>query len=223
MNGIELKPEHRMAGYGALIGFILSLLLGFIVRNPAHVVIIRALVSAIIFGGIAFGGLYVLGRYIPELIGVDTEEDSGGTAEETAGIAALAAAADGDPSKSIFDSIAERAEGEGGQPADLFGSGAGAGKEENQAPPADGSRGTGADAAAGAGAAAGAKGSLPSFDTLFAQEREGALPDDLEREVYDEAPSNATGGVIEVGNAKIPYEPEQLAKAIQKVMRQDEY
>ncbi len=200
-----------MAGYGALIGFILSLLLGFIVRNPAHVVIIRALVSAIIFGGIAFGGLYVLGRYIPELIGVDTEEDSGGTAEETAGIAALAAAADGDPSKSIFDSIAERAEGEGGQPADLFGSGAGAGKEENQAPTADGSRGTGA------------KGSLPSFDTLFAQEREGALPDDLEREVYDEAPSNVTGGVIEVGNAKIPYEPEQLAKAIQKVMRQDEY
>ena len=210
MEKIALKPEYRMVCYASVTGFVLSLLFGFLVRNPAAVVLARALISAVIFGGLAYGGLYIISRYIPELVQGKVE---GG--EENAVDVTIS---DSTPPESLFDSIAAET---GGHLSSLPGSddtGEQAGSEQpailpSAMPPTPESEASGAPSTEG----------LPSLESLFAREEEVSVPEDIERGVYEEKASNVSGGYIEIGKARIPYEPEVLAKAIKKVMKQDEY
>ena len=63
---------------------------------------------------------------------------------------------------------------------------------------------------------------LPSLDRLYEEHEHVSVPDIGPSDIGSKAKSKAVGDYIEVGNARIPFEPEVLAKAVKKVMKEDE-
>jgi hypothetical protein len=63
---------------------------------------------------------------------------------------------------------------------------------------------------------------LPSLDKLYEEHEQVSVPDIGPSDIGSKDKSTAVGDYIEVGNARIPFEPEVLAKAVKKVMKEDE-
>ena len=63
---------------------------------------------------------------------------------------------------------------------------------------------------------------LPSLDKLYQEHEEESVPDIGMPGIGLKDKTKVGGDYIEVGNARIPFEPEVLAKAVKKVMKQDE-
>jgi hypothetical protein len=251
MERIELSKDHKISLYAVLIAFFLSFLIGLIAGNPVAVVLIRATVSSLLFGVVLFGGLYVLRRFVPELGAEDEAEaevvaggegegmvnrpddlggsvdytvsDEGGTVEKAGadipermaeasagvsksmpGIAAASlegeVAADTDQSKEVVTPVAEIA----GSDETLD-----SGLEDLTLEPIEGMDGTEGE-------------ELPSLDKLFDETEQEEIPDIGPTSGGGGRPSEKAGGFIQVGDARIPNEPEALAKAVKKVMNQDE-
>jgi hypothetical protein len=59
--------EFRIPVIAAAAAMTLSLVAGFVSGNPAVVVVTRAFMFALLFGGLSFGGLTVLRKFVPEL------------------------------------------------------------------------------------------------------------------------------------------------------------
>ncbi len=72
------KPNIAIAG--AVTGFVLSALAGFIAGNPLGIVLFRAVLMAILLGGLASVLAIVLGRFLPELEDSLSAESPGGEA-----------------------------------------------------------------------------------------------------------------------------------------------
>lgn len=231
MDKLNLNKDHKATMFSALGAFILSMLIGLISGNPAAVVFVRALISALLFSAVVFGGLYLLRRYIPEL---QTSSEEAVSAE------------DADAGSRIDYSV----EGESveGPPVPF---------EESEEFPAEEGAGplapvTAVDSSefaagdvdeAGALMAAGLEGAslndldeitlgmseengevedLPSLDKLYEEHEQESVPDIGTPEIGLKDKTKVGGDYIEVGNARIPFEPEVLAKAVKKVMKQDE-
>jgi hypothetical protein len=204
MNQLQMTKDTKRAFYSFLGAFFLSLVVGMITQNPFGIILMRAFISAILFGVIVYGGVWLLKHYIPEIepavvpaavkdagkiepeTGLDftvkdEDEEFGGRSyrmPEEAPDTAMDAADGG--------SINVRKEPEG--------------SHDNE-PPLE-------------------KDALPSLNGLF--DEEGGPVPDFEKEPQPKSSSRVQGDEITLGKYRIPYEPETLAKAIKKVMSEDE-
>ncbi len=257
MEKISLKKDYKIALYAALIAFFLSILIGLISSNPTAVVFVRAFISALLFGAVLYGGLYLLRRFIPELEGgTDREkvrektghvqadvgktidlsvsgEDTGGVTIPEAAIQEALASAPQDtavrvPAVEKTAYGAERAEvsleQKTGVPPEK-----GTAVTEEGLPPvpempgvssANGLEGINLEPPESTGSELGEE--LPSLDRLYEDHEEEAVSEIRSSVGVSRSSAPAPGKYIEVGNARIPYEPEILAKAVKKVMKQDE-
>jgi len=223
-----IPGKNRVSAYAAGGAFAVSLILGFIVKNPAGIVLMRAFFSGVLFGTLIRGGIFVLERFIPEILNrqaIQAELDQKGETEnmetEEAGKDTFVTVSDGESDLHDDEEIEEIG-------ADL--------KSESEplekviSETALGNNIAGDDASSSL-----EKGEeleeidedeeafseLPAIDSLFEEEQEVDI--DVEENTSKSPPQKASlaGDYIEVGNAQIPNEPETIAKAIRKVIKQE--
>jgi hypothetical protein len=72
-----LREYGRTVAIFAAAGLVLSLLVGLLAGNPFGVMIVRAILFAILFGGMGAGMQYMVRRFLPELAGRDAAETAG--------------------------------------------------------------------------------------------------------------------------------------------------
>ncbi|MCX7032009.1 MAG: hypothetical protein NTU62_18070 [Spirochaetes bacterium] len=73
-----LREYGRTVAIFAAAGLVLSLLVGLLARNPFGVMLIRAVLFAVAFGGVGVGMQYVVRRFLPELAGGEAAGPEGG-------------------------------------------------------------------------------------------------------------------------------------------------
>jgi len=205
MRNLRLTKDINAVLYTVIGAFFLALIIGLVVKNPFGTVLMRAFLSALLFGALVYAGVWMLKRYIPELeaSAMGGKMIDGGAEEKE---------------KSVPVTEHEENDTEYGLQ-----------KQENaedkypEAGDTDGGLEAGTHTVTtqetGEANAAREDDSLPSLDGLFMDEEK--VPFDYQTEL-EPTPSRKKGEKIELGNFRIPYEPETLAKAIKKVMSQDE-
>jgi hypothetical protein len=67
-----VREYGRTVAIFAAAGLVLSLLVGLLARNPFGVLVLRAVLFAVFFGGVGAGMHYVVRRFLPELTGGGT-------------------------------------------------------------------------------------------------------------------------------------------------------
>ncbi len=205
MRQLRLTKDISAVSYTVVGAFFLALIVGLVAKNPFATVLVRAFVSALLFGALVYAGVWMLKRYIPELVMSNARrkniEAGAGEKENPVPLTEFDEKNSEQDLPVQFKSEDEHASAgdtEGGLEAGAF-----SGMTEEK----------------GEGNLAGEDDSLPSLDGLFSDEVK-PLPD-----YQSEAappPSRKKGENIAIGNFRIPFEPETLAKAIKKVMSQDE-
>jgi len=229
MLNVKIRGFERAVIFVVGGAFLLSLLIGILSKNPAGTVIARAFLSALFFGALLTAGVFVLRKYIPDIesmvSGTREQAETGerqGENEEKGRVVDYTV--EGEPFGDI-DGGADTASSS--PPADVEGQGrtAAAGESDRTS---EAKRGAGVEDTADLDDA------LPSLDSLFENDDEekgaggkGAL--DEKGFVPEGAPlskpweeKKKSGDVIRIGNVRIPNEPEVLAKAIKKLMKQDQ-
>ena len=73
-----LREYGKTVAIFAAAGLVLSLLVGLLAGNPFGAMIVRAILFAILFGGVGAGMQYVVRRYLPELAGRKASQAAGG-------------------------------------------------------------------------------------------------------------------------------------------------
>ena len=220
MEKLKLINENKISVYVIGGAFFLSLIVGLISGNPAGIVIMRAFLSALLFGIIFQGGLYIIRRYIPEL--AKLPETSLESEEKIVP----------DESKKTAGRIIDYEVGENEEILSYEGI-TGETTEEGSTRPliAEGDGeivGSGEDLATGDEEEAEetedvSLSDLPSLDSILEDEEETSQEGVTdEHEVAAEHLSSNYGDYIKIGDAQIPYEPKALAKAVKKVMKEDE-
>ena len=63
----KIYNENKLSIYVVSVAFFLSLIIGIIAGNPGGIVLMRAFLSAILFGIIFQGGIYLIRKYVPEI------------------------------------------------------------------------------------------------------------------------------------------------------------
>ncbi len=217
-----------MSAFAAGGAFALSLILGFIVKNPAGIVLMRAFFSGLFFGTLIRGSIFVLERFIPEIIDRQAAQaDSAQKVEtenmetETVGTEKFVTVS-GDEEEILDDEEIEEIGSdleseqeplgevssetvsvnnetvEGGSPDQEEGEEVKEIDEEDEA-----------------------FSELPAIDSLFEEDHEEII--DIEENVSKSPGKKSApeGDYIDFGNAQIPNEPETIAKAIRKVMKQE--
>ena len=225
MERFTITKDQKITLYAAPVAFTLSFLIGILSGNPISVVVVRALVSSLLFSALLFGGLYLLRRYIAEAAegvaaksaAVQTEKVSGvdytisehtgvpGTVEDM-GFQQADESAEGESSKTGEESGFSRREPDASRLSDV------PGESELDELNLDASEGEGDQG----------DDELPSLDRLFEEHEQEAIPDIKPSSSAGSKSRKVTGDRIKVGDASIPNEPELLAKAVKKVMKQDE-
>jgi hypothetical protein len=75
--------EPKVPVICAVIGFVLSFLTGLLSGVSFSVVLVRAIILAVAFGGLAFGGKFLIQKFVPDLLSASPSESasaSGGNA-----------------------------------------------------------------------------------------------------------------------------------------------
>jgi hypothetical protein len=230
MERFTITKDHKITLYAAPIAFTLSFLIGILSGNPISVVVVRALVSSLLFSALLFGGLYLLRRYIAEAAAgvaakgaaVQTEQVSGEAGHKVDYTISEHAGIPGTVEDMGFKQADESAEGESGE------TGAGPGFSGRESKPSRLSAVPGENEFdelnldASEGEDDQGDDELPSLDRLFEEHEQEAMPDIKPSRSVGSKSRKVTGDRIKVGDASIPYEPEILAKAVKKVMKQDE-
>jgi hypothetical protein len=198
----RFPKEIKLAVYSFIIGFFISFLIGAISGNPLGIISLRAFVSAVLFGGLMYSGFYLLRRYIPELEIVTVKQKAGDQkASEDVNSETVEHIEENAKTVSHHIRVEETDEiksGEEGEREIGFDSAQVSPEREEET----------------------AEEALPSLDRLF--EDEEIVPDsEIEQEVTKKD-KRIIGDYINLGDVRIPNEPEVLAKAIKKVMSQDE-
>ncbi|UCB46994.1 MAG: hypothetical protein JSV25_06135 [Spirochaetota bacterium] len=164
------------------------------------IIVFRAFISGVLFSGLVYAGLYLLKIYVPEIVTANQKVSDQKTSEDTGRSSFEYAVEDENKiSQHIkvgeHDEVMDKVESE----KEMEGGGAPITPEAEE--------GTGEEG-------------LPSLDRLF--EEEETVPDlEIAKEVKKED-KRIIGDYINVGNVRIPNEPEVIAKAIKKVMSTDE-
>lgn len=212
MDLLKLQRENKIILYGGMGGFFLSLILGGFAGNPIVIVVVRAVISSFVLGLLLYGGVWVLKRYIPEIIGIGGKQEKKDTSEDSTG--SLGKAIDysiGEKDHTAAEMVNARFSEttESSREADL---------QEQGEPPLPNER-----SEPDAGKKETEEVGLPSLDALFNDEEDEVVPDFQIQEERAEENKPAGGDYISIGKVKIPNEPEIIAKAIKKVMKEDEY
>jgi hypothetical protein len=213
MERVKLLEEYRVSLYVIVGAFFLSLVLGFIRKNPGGVVLMRAFLSALLFGVIFQGGLYIIRRYIPELVGEKGKRDekpaSPGVSDDTGGVIDYRVGEEEVPSPEAFVDEYRASEEERIEPLE--------GEEEIQLPVSE-------EVPSIEGAQIGSEdavlGDLPALENLFEEELESGS-EGRKESIQRKERRSGIGEYIQIGDAHIPYEPKALAKAVKKVMKED--
>jgi len=71
--------EPKVPAIGAAIGFVMSLLVGILAGASFSAVFLRAVIMGLLFGGLAFGGKFLVMKYLPELMRQEEGISSGAT------------------------------------------------------------------------------------------------------------------------------------------------
>jgi hypothetical protein len=227
MDSSKLTGEYKIVLLIVAGSFFISMLIGFLVKNPAGIIIMRAFLSSLLFGALIYGGWLIIKKFIPNfgttmnagggneeealpdsgpppaidvgsVVDYTVGEDEGGFQEEQVNIPSV----DGLDGKEEEGATAAMEAVEMTKEVPLT--------EENRGFPTPEDEGNQLE-------------ELPSIESLF-NEEEGAKPNP-NYETQDETINTGspyTDDYINVGNAQIPNEPEVMAKAIKKVMKQDE-
>lgn len=206
-----LQKDIKTAFYTFIGAFSLSILVGLIRQNPFGVVFMRAFVAALLFGALVYAVIWVLNRYIPEIaLAVELGTSREDAAVETTtsfdstpgdeGVAAESSSPVTGEDESRLENVGEKSDeaGIGAPGVEIEGDLDTEPKEEASAE----------------------KDTLPSLDGFFEDEKE-TVPD-LETEPQQKSDAMQKGDRITLGKFQIPFEPEILAKAIKKVMSEDE-
>jgi hypothetical protein len=226
MDKILLQGKNKVSAYAAGGAFAVSLILGFAVKNPVGIVLMRAFFSGLLFGTLVRVGLFILEKFIPEvLIHEEVQADSTQKAE-TENI-------EGDEAEQQkFTSLAESEELilEDGEleeiDEDLNDEQVSLEKDVSEAEP-----GTITTAVEGDSKSEEdeeleeieeeAFGDLPALDTLLEEDNEELTGEEENVPKTPEKKNVFDGDYIDVGNVQIPNEPETIAKAIRKVIKQE--
>jgi len=212
-----MKYEIKLTLYAGGIAFFLSLVLGIFAGNPAGVVFIRAIVSSLLLGGLFYLSIYIIVRYIPEII---TPEGSKGKKDETE-----MHTGGGEEEGKYVNYLVQDEEGGGNrnqEGTDLFWEQSARAKdtaigETKHAFTSEQEETSGIEKPEEKLQ----NYNLPSIDSMFEGE-EGEYYPEVEPQIDVEKSSNRPkGSYIQVGSARFPNEPEAIARAIQKVMRQN--
>jgi hypothetical protein len=78
-----LREYGRTVAIFAAAGLVLSLLVGLLAGNPFGVMVLRAVLFAVLFGGIGAGMQYVVRRFLPEIAGGKHDEQQGADGAES--------------------------------------------------------------------------------------------------------------------------------------------
>ncbi len=216
----KLPKDVKLFVYAFIGAFFLSLLTGIIVKNPGGTVLLRAFLSALLFGGIVYGVMYVLKKYIPELKSytggtVEKPKEEGKELKVESHKGRLADYIITDEEQEVVNPVEESLfkkddekkestikEVSGDKEMELP-----AIEEESKAEEEKESDVSG--------------GELPSLDQLFEDEEESAPDIEVDRKGA-KSDTKVSGDYIALRGVKIPYDPEAIAKAIKKVMKEDE-
>lgn len=214
----KLPGELRLSLYASIGAFLLALFMGFIAQNPAGIVFMRAFISAFMFGALIYGGVYILKRYIPDVdrLLMDTKKDepqredkgqTGGAFDYTI--------SDNGKTLNLGD---EKFNSRGTSPI----------KEEQayvekahqiisaQSPKEEFEMAEKFDKSE--------RGEeFPSLDNLFKEEEKEELSQYEPPRKESIESTKIKGNYIDLGKIRIPNEPEAIARAIKRVMKQDEH
>ncbi|RKX95653.1 MAG: hypothetical protein DRP84_03555 [Spirochaetes bacterium] len=225
MNMEKYKREVKIALWAFGVGFIFSVVLGLIVRNPIAVALFRAFVASLVFGLVVFGIMYIVKKYVPELIDVVSEikQTSRQNKTETVNEKEKGSKVD----YVVGEEISEKSEDNiKPEPASVSFNGIlsdekdkiGTSGRDNttelesidENPKKGLSEGEGEE-------------ELPPIEELLNEENEDIVPEvEIEEKEISDSGKKINSEYIKVGDVKIPNEPEIIAKAIQKVMKEDE-
>jgi hypothetical protein len=235
MEYTSLRQDRKVTLYAAVFAFIVSLLAGMAAKNPVGVLFLRAIISMFLFGAVIWGALYILRRYIPDLLPSEKQvsESEGGYREVPRGEGASGnldfafsggikqgsvSSGNGVKGSRIYQGsvVSEKAgkpyveeKSEEGKPFEMF---PGIKGGISEAPQAEADR---IEASRYEG--------IPSLDHLFDEEEREFIPDiEVEREKSSKPQPNV-GEYIDVGKVRIPNQPEILAKAVKKMMKENSY
>lgn len=213
-----LQSGNKISIYVVLGAFFLSLILGFFAKNPAGIVIMRAFVSALFFGVLFRGGIFILIKYIPDiekLAGTEAEavEKEKGEEIETLTGSVVDYTVGGDESVSEEESGFETGDISESMPLNI---------EESEDREAETSPAGEPGKPAALDEESEPLNDLPALDTLLGEDEEEIAVDDKPGGESSTTSTRNLGEYLNVGIAQIPNEPETIAKAIRKVMKQNE-
>ncbi len=213
-----LQSGNKISIYVVLGAFFLSLILGFFAKNPAGIVIMRAFVSALFFGVLFRGGIFILIKYIPDiekLAGTEAEavEKEKGEEIETLTGSVVDYTVGGDESVSEEESGFETGDISESMPLNI---------EESEDREAETSPAGGPGKPEALDEESEPLNDLPALDTLLGEDEEEIAVDDKPGGASSTTSTRNLEEYINVGIAQIPNEPETIAKAIRKVMKQNE-
>ena len=220
MENYKLLTKYKTSVYVITGAFFISLIIGFLTGNPAGIVLMRAFLSAILFVAIFQGGVYIIKKYIPEIgnltevsaetvekdAGVDAEDSEGKIIDYTIDDEAYPISFENEETEPVIEGEVKTVHPEGeetrvhAEDASINGV-----TEQDVEDKEDASLSE-----------------LPSLDNLFENEDEQTTTENDIRNEGSKGVRSEKGDYIQVGNAQIPNEPENLAKAIKKVMNEDE-
>jgi hypothetical protein len=188
--------------------FLFSFALGGIARNPVGVILVRAIVSSALFGGMVVGSLLILKRYVPEI----TDAASGTRSSEKKQEAAPGPGTN------------RQEEHLGGQ-VDFSVT-----DQDESSESEDTGESSGEDEAVPSGQTSGVpevedeEEGLPELENLFEEQERDMIPDEYEEsESKSESATGVKGNLLHVRDARFPNDPEVMAKAVKKVLKQDEH
>lgn len=201
-----LREYGRTVAIFAAAGFVLSLLVGLLARNPFGVLLLRAVLLAIAFAGVGAGLQYVVRRFLPGIA-----DGEGAESGEAAAAAAPAAGSNVDivlPEEPVPAEAGPEAGGEPLEELPTTGDGAGdAAVEEFEA----------AEPPKSPEAAAPATGDLDALPEFGRAEPTGTAPRTAAWEPGPRArPSDAAREVVE------RHDPAALARGLRTMLKRDE-
>jgi hypothetical protein len=232
----KITRDQKLTLYALLIAFILSFFVGIISGNPLGIVVMRAMISGILFGALVYGGVYILKRYIPEMEQITVPETSQSeipAVSQSAGKVVDYTVSDEKARNELGELASEETAGEIPR-EDLLQRPHGEleGKVQFRKTPDGGventQEGMPVEEQQEKGAYVSSKpeavpdSDLPSLDRLFDEHDKEIVPEFEPARRSSSGGPDVVGDTLKVGDAQFPNEPETLAKAVKRVMKQDE-
>jgi hypothetical protein len=242
MERFNFTKNQKITLYTVPIAFTLSFLIGILSGNPVSVVVVRAIISSLLFSALLYGGLCLIRRYIPPLAGniagENTDVQTGQPfAEGSSEVQVLHPSQDSNASPEADYRISSTSgeqdvlEGRAVQSEDVSANGEVAGTDGRTAFSESKPAGSRLSDVSGENeleeisldsSVDESNEELPSLDRLFDEHEQEAIPDIRPSSSVRKEKKSVVGDSIKVGDTRFPYEPEALAKAVKKVMKQDD-